>query len=240
MLKGETNMKIIAHRGVSAYYHENTLLAFQKALELGVYAIEVDLHQVEDQFAIFHDFELDRLANTRADLADLSLRELADVRLEGGLKIPLLPELFDLVQGKTVLNLELKYVKHPQDLIAQVSHYIDQFNGEVVISSFNHPLLLQIQALLRNAGLHQNIKIAALVGHLPIDNAHYARSLGADIAAIDAALVTKDFVEHAHQQNMQVWCYTVNYEKGFRNLKTMGVDAVFSNDPALMASLLTD
>ena len=49
-------MKILAHRGVSAHFHENTLFAFEKSLELGVWGIEVDLHQVGSEFAIFHDF----------------------------------------------------------------------------------------------------------------------------------------------------------------------------------------
>jgi glycerophosphoryl diester phosphodiesterase len=227
-------MHIIAHRGVSAHYHENTILAFEKALEIQVYGIEVDLHQIEDQFVIFHDFQLDRLTKKRADLADLSLAQTACIRLQNNHKLPMLTDLFELVKGNCMLNLELKYIREPHMLMQQVTQYINQYNGDVVISSFNHPLLIQLQLLIRDTKLDNNIKFAALIGHLPVSMAQYAIDMRVDIAAIDAELVTREFVEHAHTHNIKVWAYTVNFEAGFKKLSQMGVDAVFSNDPALL------
>lgn len=227
-------MHIIAHRGVSAHYHENTIPAFEKALEIGVYGIEVDLHQVEDQFVLFHDFQLDRLAKTRGDLKDLSLEKVASMRLQKEHKIPLLSELFDLVKGNCMLNLELKDINDASVLVEQVTQYIYQYNGDIVISSFNHPLVREIQLLFRNTRVGNNIKYAALVGHLPIDMAQYAIDLQVDIAAIDAELINEAFVNHAHMYNLEVWSYTVNFEKACRKLQKIGVDAVFSNDPELL------
>jgi glycerophosphoryl diester phosphodiesterase len=63
----------------------------------------------------------------------------------------------------------------------------------------------------------------------------YAVELQVDIAAIDAKLVSPEFVVHAHMYNLDVWCYTVNFERDFTKLRDMGVDAVFSNDPALLS-----
>jgi len=231
-------MEIIAHRGVSAHYHENTMLAFEKSLEIGVYAIEVDLHQVESEFVIFHDFQLDRLAQTRADLVDLSLVEIAQVKLQKKHRIPMLSELFALVKGQCILNLEIKYLADPALLIDKITQYIYEYDAEIVISSFNHICLRQIQQALRDTRIQHKVRIGALIAHLPIDRAQYAIDMQVEIAAIDAELVSKDFVEHAHQYNIQVWCYTVNFEKGFKRLLQMGVDAVFCNDPALMKSLL--
>lgn len=231
-------MKIIAHRGVSAHFHENTMLAFEKAMDVGVYAIEVDLHQVENQFVIFHDFQLDRLTNMRGDLADLCLEQVAGLRLQDGHKLPLLPELFALVQGNTILNLELKHIIDAELLLEQISQYVLQYETEIVISSFNHPLLAQMQGLLNNSRIKDKVQIGALIGHLPLDNAQYAINMQADIAAIDAMLVNEEFVKHAHQHDVIVWCYTVNYEKRFNQLLKIGVDAVFCNDPALMKRFL--
>lgn len=227
-------MHIIAHRGVSAHYHENTLLAFEKAIEIGVYGIEVDLHQIEEQFVIFHDFELDRLVNTRGYLADLSLMQVSDIRMERKHKLPMLIELFELVKGTCMLNLELKDIADPSILVEQISQYIYQYNGDIVISSFNHPLIYEVQQLIKDTRVVNNIKFAALIGHLPMNMAQYAIDLQVDIAAIDAELVTKEFVIHAHMHNLAVWSYTVNFEKGFKRLKNIGVDAVFSNDPSLL------
>lgn len=231
-------MNLIAHRGISAHYHENTLLAFEKALEVDVLGIEVDLHQIDNEFVIFHDFALNRLVSTSGEVADLSLVEIDNLRLKDGSKIPRLNELFSLAQGKCLLNLELKHVVDPAILIEKVTQYIYQFDGEIVISSFNHHLLKNVQALLRDTRVAHKVKIGALVGHLPLDYAQYAVTLQADIAAIDADLVTADFVQHAHTYGLEVWSYTVNTEKGLKKLKEMGVDAVFSNDPALLKSFL--
>lgn len=231
---GGEKMHIIAHRGVSAHYHENTLLAFEKALEIGVYGIEVDLHQVEDQFVIFHDFQLDRLAKTRGDLADLTLEQVSTIKLQENHKIPLLTELFDLVKGKCMLNLELKYIGDPSLLVEQITQYIYQYSGDIVISSFNHPLVKEVQLLFRDSRVASNIKFAALVAHLPINMAQYAIDLQVDIAAIDAELINEAFVTHAHMHNLEVWSYTVNFEKSCRILQNIGVDAIFSNDPELL------
>lgn len=227
-------MHIIAHRGVSAHYHENTLLAFEKALDINVYGIEVDLHQVEDQFVIFHDFQLDRLAKARGDLADLTLEQVASIRLQDEHKVPLLTELFDLVKGKCMLNLELKHIRNPSVLVEQITHYIYQYSGDIVISSFNHPLVKEVQLLFRDSRVASNIKFAALVAHLPINNAQYAIDLQVDIAAIDAELINEAFVSHAHMHNLEVWSYTVNFEKSCKILQKIGVDAIFSNDPELL------
>jgi glycerophosphoryl diester phosphodiesterase len=170
----------------------------------------------------------------RADIADLSLEQIAKIRLQNKHKLPILTELFDLVKGKCMLNLELKNVRDPQLLLAQITHYINLYNGTVVISSFNHPLLAKLQILIRDKNLSNNIQFAALIGHLPITMAQYAIDMRVDIAAIDAELVCPDFVKHAHIHNMKVWSYTVNVEAGFKKLREMGVDAVFSNDPALL------
>jgi glycerophosphoryl diester phosphodiesterase len=232
----EKKMHIIAHRGVSAHYLENTILAFEKALELEVYGIELDLHQVEDEFVIFHDFSLDRLRNLRVNLAELSVVQISKIRLKDKYKIPMLGDIFDLVKGNCMLNLELKYVREPERLLMQVKRYIRQFHGDVVLSSFNHPLIRQLQLIDKEQDDTNNIKFAALIGHLPLDMAQYAIDMGVDIAAIDAELVTPEFATHAHAHHIDVWSYTVDFKAGFKKLKEMGVDAVFSNDPALLSS----
>lgn len=228
-------MHIIAHRGVSAHYHENTILAFEKALEIGVYGIEVDLHQIEDKFFIFHDFHLDRLVNKRGNLADLSLDQIASIRLQQEHKIPTLVELFDLVKGSCMLNLELKEITQPTLLVEHITQYIYQYEGDIVISSFNHHLIDKLQKLFRDSRVVNKIKFAALIAHLPLDLAQYAVNLQVDIAAIDTELVNAEFVEHAHKHNIDVWSYTVNFEKEFKELSEMGIDAVFSNDPGLLS-----
>jgi len=232
-------MELLAHRGISAHFHENTLLAFEKALEADVKGIELDIHQVENDFYIFHDFHLDRLLSKPGDIRSLKQQELSQLRLKDDQHIPRLNEVFELVKGKCLLNLELKYVHDAAYLLDSISQYLYQFDeAEIVISSFNHPLLQSLQHLVRETRFINRIKFGALIAHLPLDLAQYAVNMQVDIAAIDADLVNKAFVEHAHIHNLEVWSYTVNTEKGVRELSEMGVDAVFTNDPDLLRSYL--
>ncbi len=230
-------MKIIAHRGVSAHFHENTFLAFQKAIEFGADGIELDIQQVGDEFFVFHDFYLNRLTPLEGDLIDLSPTQLGSLRLNNSEKLPTLDEVFDLVKGATMLNLELKSVHNTELLVEKLTSYLYRYPSEVVVSSFNHFLLREFKKSLRDTRFSKMIQIGALIAHLPIDLGKYAVELEADIAAIDAYLVSKEFVEYAHIHNLEVWCYTVNFDSGFFRLKEMGVDAIFTNDPVLMKEL---
>ena len=233
-------MKIFAHRGLSSHYHENTLEAFEKAIEEGVDGIEFDLHQVENEFVIFHDFTLERLNGDATLLNQLSLDQVQNIVLTGDHRIPLLQDIFALVKGKVPLNLELKAIDDIDALLSLVVDYIYTHDGEVIFSSFNHPLLRSLSEGLRNTRIQNKVTTGALIGHSPIDNAAYAVNLGADIAAIDVHLVTPEFVQNAHQFNLEVWCYTVNSKDVLARLLDMGVDAVFSNDPALMKEGLSE
>lgn len=229
-------MYLLAHRGVSAHYHENTLLAFEKSLSTNIIGIEFDLHQVDDAFYIFHDFQLDRLLSQAGDIRHLDQPSISKLRLKDGQHIPELFEIFNLVKGECLLNIELKHITDASVLLEHINRYLYEYDhAKIVISSFNHFLVKQLQGLVRDTRFVNRIKFAAIIAHLPLDLAQYAIDMQVDIAAIDADLVSKEFVEHAHMYNIDVWSYTVNTEYEFNKLRSMGVDAVFTNDPELLS-----
>nr|WP_136250581.1 glycerophosphodiester phosphodiesterase family protein [Ningiella ruwaisensis] len=243
-------MLIIAHRGNSSRHIENTQPAFEQAIADGAKAIECDIHQVGGGFYVFHDFTLERLCNRTERLADLSEKQIKTLKVKGKHPILSMEELFDIVQGRVTINLGLKAINEPLHFIESLNRCItttitsiestkDETGSmpkntqiDIVVSSFNHPMLASIKSALRQSPYNHQIRVAALVAHLPMDHAAYAQHLGADIAAIDAQLVEADFVEDAHNRYLDVWCYTVNREDDLLRLKAMGVDAVFSDDPA--------
>ena len=75
-------MKVIAHRGYSAKYAQNTLEAFEQALKLEIDAIEFDVHQVENEFIVFHDFKLDRLTDGNGYIKDKTLDEISKLSIK--------------------------------------------------------------------------------------------------------------------------------------------------------------
>lgn len=206
---------------------------------LNIQGIEVDVHQVKDGFVIFHDFTLERLTGVKKEISCMSIEELNSMRLRGNHKIPTLSELLSLVDGKLPINLEIKTLQNYSAFIQILTNYIHQTNGQVILSSFNHFIIQQLQSNIRQSTIRNNLKFGALVAHLPLLYSHFSVELEVDIAAIDADLVNNNFVRHAHQHDKEVWCYTVNCPIQAKRLRDIGVDAIFSNDPELMLSELS-
>src|SRR6478672_815772 len=100
---------IIGHRGAKGYKPENTLSSFQKAVDMKVDGIELDVHSSSDgEIVVFHDETLDRMTNGRGNISQYSFSELRDFRIAREHQIPTLKEVFDLVDKRCLINIELK------------------------------------------------------------------------------------------------------------------------------------
>ncbi|WP_197716910.1 glycerophosphodiester phosphodiesterase [Mesorhizobium sp. DCY119] len=141
----------IAHRG----YHdqnktvwENTLSAFQRAVDKG-FAIECDVHLSSDGVPmIFHDQGLERLTGTDGFIWQRTAGELAALRIGGTADhVPTLRELLDLVDGRVPLVVELKGIPGRDDgLVKRVCDMLHGYKGKVAIMSFDHWLVRQFPA----------------------------------------------------------------------------------------------
>lgn len=225
-------MKIIAHRGDSGNYTENSISAFAGAIKAGAKLIECDIQEVDGEFFVFHDHTLDRLCDLSGRFTDLSASEISKLLLPNNEQIPTLRELFECVGENAVLNLEIKHLVDFTKFVSQLNQLRAEFNHKVVISSFSHPIVMKLRSLLRDARDAHEIKYAALIAHLPADLAQYAHKLDVDIAAIEANIVSRAFVDHAHSLAIEVWCYTVNDDRLYDQLNAFGVDAIFTDKPA--------
>ncbi|MBT1450196.1 glycerophosphodiester phosphodiesterase [Glaciecola sp. XM2] len=226
-------MLLIAHRGLSAHYPENTEQAFTKAIDAGAKAIECDVHQVGDTFVIYHDYQLQRLSEQSGYLTDLSPSELSELRVHSTHKVLTLEQFFALIDTPILINLEIKALENTQAFIEALCRCAKEHPAQIVLSSFNHPLLVDLQQTLRDTHLDNHLRLGALIAHLPLDNDRYFTDvirLGAQIAAIDAHLVDQNFVKQAHLNDLEVWCYTVNDERLLRLLYSFGVDGIFTDD----------
>ena len=126
-------MKKLAHRGYSYLYPENTMLAFQKAIERGFDGIETDVHLTKDGYLVLcHDETIDRTSNGKGYIKDLTLDELKQYSFschsQYNEKIPLLKDLLLLIKDKDILlNIELKTdVIHYQGIEKKVYDLVDQ------------------------------------------------------------------------------------------------------------------
>lgn len=222
-----------AHRGASGHEPENTLLAVEKAMDLGAPWIEIDVYAVEGELVVIHDERLEKTTNGTGRVTKRSLSYLRSLDAGKGQKIPLLREVLWLVKGRAGVNVELK----GSDTAAPVVKLIGEFaacpglyDGQVLVSSFKHRELARVRAL------NPDIPIGALGFGLPPAHAKFAQDLGAVSVHTSLALVNRSFVDDAHGRGLKVFAYTVNHPHELRRARAMGVDGVFTDYPELVLS----
>lgn len=133
-----------AHRGLhSETVPENSLKAFQNAVENG-YGIELDVQLSKDgEVMVFHDYTLNRMTERKGKLCDLTASELKTVSLKNtDQTIPTLSEVLTLVDGKIPILIELKGEDFDTRLCENVADRLKEYNGKYCIESFN-PLLIK-------------------------------------------------------------------------------------------------
>ncbi|MEM0911758.1 MAG: glycerophosphodiester phosphodiesterase, partial [Pseudomonadota bacterium] len=213
--------------------------AFESALNVGTKLIECDIQEVNGEFYVFHDHTLERLFDINGRFTEQNNSEIEKLLLPNNEPVPTLAQLCECIGTKATLNLEIKHLINISAFVAELNKLRAQYSVNVVLSSFSHPLLMKVRTLMRGSRDYHDIKYAALIAHLPADLALYAHKLGVEIAAVDAFMVTRAFVEHAHSLCIDVWCYTVNDEWLLSKLYDYGVDAIFTDKPAWALDVMT-
>lgn len=222
----------IGHRGAKGHLAENTLESIQKALDLGVDAIELDVHSCKTgELVVIHDFTLDRTTNGEGEVAGKTLEELKSLKIEGRYQIPLLKEVLDLIEGKCRINIELKGSDTARGACEIIEDYITQRKWsyeDFIISSFQKNELLEVFRI--------NPKIP--VGVLSKASISEAIELGKIIKAKaihpSIGIVTKANVKKCQQQGFEVNVWTVNEPVAIQRMKDFGVDGIISDYPELL------
>ena len=136
---------IIAHRGVhnNIDIPENSIKAFKKALD-NKYNIEFDIHVTKDnKLVVFHDDNLKRMTGLNKKIEDLTLDEIRSLKLlNTNERIPLFKEVLDLVNGKVLLDIEIKNTKKIKLVCDLVLKELNNYSGDIILKSFN-PLIVR-------------------------------------------------------------------------------------------------
>lgn len=233
-------LHFFAHRGASAHAPENTLAAFELAARQGAPAIEFDVKLTADRVVVIHhDQTLDRTTNGTGPLAKQPLAALRELDAGSsfspefrGEKIPTLEETFEAVGQKLFLNIELTNYATPFDgLVDRVVPLIKKHGMEqrVMFSSFFPTNLARARQLLPSVPRGQLI----LEG-----SSGWWQRLAAGAMSLEAehpwkADVSAESVRRAHQKGRRVYVWTVNDPVEMKNLRSLGVDAIFTDDPLL-------
>ncbi|MEM0912802.1 MAG: glycerophosphodiester phosphodiesterase family protein, partial [Pseudomonadota bacterium] len=144
-------MKIIAHRGDSVNHIENTIPAFESALNVGTKLIECDIQEVNGEFYVFHDHTLERLFDISGRFAEQNNSEIKKLLLPNNEPVPTLAQLCECIGTKATLNLEIKHLINISGFVAELNKLRAQYSVNVVLSSFSHPLLMKVRTLMRGS-----------------------------------------------------------------------------------------
>ena len=219
----------IGHRGAKGYEPENTLIAFEKAIHLGVDGIELDVHLSSDnELIVIHDETVDRTTNGKGEVNQLSLKELKALKIENTAEIPTLTEVLDLVNQRCFINIELKGIGTPKPVIQLIAHYISEKNWDYnhfLISSFDWKMLEETHSL------DPKIKIGVLTEE-SIDNAlAFAKNINAFAINPYYKLLSKENVILMQQNGFEIYPWTVNSKNAIQKIKSFNVNGIISDFP---------
>ena len=226
-------MTVNAHRGYSAQFPENTLLAFEKAIELGADYIELDVRESRDrQLVISHDATLDSRAGISKRVCDLTLDELKNVDVGQGQYVPSLSEVLELCSGKIGIHIEIKEVGLTGKIATMVQDY--QMEDNVIFSSFQHIEILRIREILPDCITAicvpaTNIETSnqTRINDLFFDKAELFKANGIHI---NQRYVDDYFVTDAHTRGYFVNAWNVDSPLMWEAFRDMGMDGIFTNE----------
>lgn len=236
----------IAHRGASKLAPQNTLTAFEKAVEVGADGIEFDVRFCADGVpVVIHDATVDATTDGTGRVERLTLAQLKELDAGSsygpafaGERIPTLAEVMETVEGNTLLNIELKGGSPfdcglEQAVVDVIKHHGRE--GDVLISSFNPFALRRLQqiapsvptGLLYLRPAWPTLSLASLVMPRRTAALHPHR-----------ALVDERHVRWARARNSRVYVWTVDDPADMSRFIELQVDGIITNAPGLLQEVL--
>jgi glycerophosphoryl diester phosphodiesterase len=255
----EPNPVVLAHRGDSKFFPENTMPAFESAYDLGVDVIETDVHITADnEVVIWHDSSLDRVSDKQGEISSYTYQELLEIDpgyffsndngksfpwRGKGLKIVKFSELLETLPDMR-FNVDLK--DKSTDLVYKVAEILN------VYSSFHRVCLGSFHS--GNIELMRKIAPEAITAFTPGEIKKYViefytglfffrrKFKGSSFMIPEYEgkhkLVSKRFLKAVHARGLYVHVWTVNEREDMKRLLEMGVDGLFTDDPRLLQEVV--
>jgi glycerophosphoryl diester phosphodiesterase len=218
-----SRLRIGAHRGAMAYAPENSLAAFNKAIEQGAYRVEFDIRRSRDgHLVVIHDASIDRTTDGQGVVREMNLAELKKVHCNGE-PIPTFAEALECMRDRTRLLVEFK----DGDIAEQAVRQIEAAGlvEQCTLSSFDESSLLLAHAL------NKEVEIAYfLVEPKPFDAGEIIERFGAGLLIVWPVAATAEYIADAKKHGLEVRCGfrdDLSYDEvyaGLCKLADMGVE----------------
>jgi glycerophosphoryl diester phosphodiesterase len=216
-------MLLYAHRGDSVAAPENTLRAFEFAIDAGAVGIELDVRASTDGVpVVIHDRGLERTTTGYGNVDVMSLAEIRKADAGEGQTVPTLDEALDVIRDRIRLDLEIKQPGIEQVVMDSLGRHPEV---KWIISSFDWNVLRRVRELAPDAELWPlSIETTRAV----IDA---AKALGSPCIAVNHKGVTEETVQMVGEAGLRIFAWTVNEPDEARRLKALGVYAFCTDDP---------
>ncbi len=226
------NATVTAHRGDSVNAPENTLSAFENAIENQADVIELDVRQTMDgEIIIMHDESLKRTVGIDKKVGEITYDELLEYDAGSwfsenfeGEKVPTLREAVEFIDGRAGLNIELKPADTDINLEEQVVEIVQEYDlyKDCVVTSSDYNAIRNVKLLDEDIKTVYVMSIA--VGEFY--NLQYA-----DAFSIKYDYITTAVVKEAHKKGKEIYAWTVNSDDAIKDMMLKGVDSIITDNP---------
>lgn len=236
---------VIAHRGASGYFPENTMSAFKAAIKMNADMIELDVLLTKDSIPIvFHDEKLNKKTNGKGYVKDFTFAELQkldagswfDEKFENE-KIPSLREVLEYCKNKILVNVEIKTEAVTEmeagGVVELVLEMIEELGLEdqIIISSFDYRVLERIEKK------NQNVRIALLYEKKQSKKREpvvLVKDYGVDAFNFSISQLSDKWLIQLNDSSVPFFIYTVNDEKKMKQVMEAGAKGIFSDKPDIL------
>jgi glycerophosphoryl diester phosphodiesterase len=249
---------VIAHRGGRSLGPENTIFTFQRAVEMGVDVLEMDVRITRDhQLVVIHDSTVDRTTDGTGPVADYGLSELRSLDAgfhwspdhggsyplrAVGIRIPALREVFDAFP-ETRMNIEIKDTR--PFVISSLCKSIQSHDmaAKTMVACFDADVLkkfrVQCPQVATSAGTSE-VTTFYLLQKMQLQSIYSPVSLALQVPQKygEVKIITQEFIDAAHQRNLQVHVWTVNDTNDMRTLLKLQVDGIMTDYPQRLMAIM--
>ncbi len=236
-------MKVIAHRGASGNFPENTILACDKAFEVGADIVEIDIQMTKDaQLVVFHDRDALRVANDPRGMAELTYREAKELDVgtwKGFPKIspPFLEEILERKYPSLIIELI------PQNFPLESDHYLEKrllthlerYNTDLGAGYISVRTVDSYQFLKENSsypvGLMQKKRP-------PWEFIDLVREYGIEFSQIRWKTFDDEYWEMLKETDTKITCFYADTPEEWRSLCSRNVYGILTNYPGKLKAFL--
>ncbi len=231
--------EVTAHRGSSYFAPENSIPAFEKAIEQGVDFIELDVHQTKDGVVVVtHDDNLKRIAGVDKKIYDMTYDEIITYDVGSWfdeefsyLRVATLDEVLKLCKGRVKVNIELKPTGNEENFEQNVVDVVKENNmeNECVLASMSASSIKKIKKIDENlVTLYVSYVAAGELKSLKFVDAY----------SVNASFLTGNIVNQIHNMGKEVFAWTINDEDTVRYMMSMNVDSIITDNPVMVQEVI--